>query len=54
MCINESIVHAEFGSDGDTKNRSATSDLSRKCQKHSEDDTAIRSTAQPPQETIYI
>jgi len=49
MYIDENIAHAEFGSDGDTKNRSATGSLSRQCQKHSEDDTANRSTAQTQQ-----
>jgi len=43
--IDESTAHAEFGSDGDTKNRSATGSLSRQCQKHSEDDIASLSTA---------
>ena len=42
MCIDESIAHAEFGSDDDNENRSAAGSLSRKCQKHSEDNTASR------------
>ena len=46
MYIEESIAHAEFGSDGDTKNPSATGSLSRRCQKHWEDDTASRSKPQ--------
>jgi hypothetical protein len=53
MYIEESIAHAEFGIDGDTKNRSATGGLSRQRQKHSEDDIASRSTAQP-QETVNL
>jgi hypothetical protein len=53
MYIDESIAHAEFGSDGDTKNRSATASLSRQYLKHLEDDFASCSTAQP-QETVNL
>jgi len=53
MYIDENNSHAEFGSDSDTKNRSATGSLSRQCQKLSEDDTANRSTLQT-QQTVNL
>ena len=53
MYIDESSVHAEYGSDGNAKNRSTTGRLSRQCQKHSEGNTASSSTAQL-QETVSL